>query len=106
MKSFLLGGQVDAKDTHAGPDSNPELQHSSQFQLNFPGTHIKRQNSSVVRLLRTDPMISGSNPPSAKIFAKSEQIRQLFVIPGVGIARCGHIARKDLRSSSKFCLEY
>ena len=37
----------------------------------------------MVRFLRIDPMVSGSS-------------RQLSVIPGVGITRCGHIERKDL----------
>ena len=50
----------------------------------------------MVIFLRIDPMVSGSNPPSAKLVLKSAECCQLYVIPGVGIMRCGHIERKDL----------
>ena len=33
---------------------------------------------------------------SAKLSLKSEESRQLSVILGVGITKCGHIERKDL----------
>ena len=41
-------------------------------------------------------MVSGSDPPSAKHSLKSEESRQLSLISGAGITRCGHIERKDL----------
>ena len=43
----------------------------------------------MVRLLRIDPVASGSSE-------ESEESRQLSVIPDVGITKCGHIERKDL----------
>ena len=53
------------------------------------------QDSSKVRFLRIDPMVSGSSPTSAEL-SLSEESRQLSTIPDVGITRCGHIERKDL----------
>ena len=50
----------------------------------------------MVIFLRIDPMVSGSNPPSAKLSLRGRKNRQLSVIAGVGITRCGHIERKDL----------
>ena len=44
----------------------------------------------MVMFLCIDPMVSGSSPTSAKLS------RQLSVIPGAGITRCGHIERNDL----------
>ena len=32
-------------------------------------------------------------------FTQSEEIRQLSVIPGVEITRCGHIERKDVNTA-------
>ena len=49
----------------------------------------------MVRFLHGDPMVSGSNPSSAKP-SLNEESRQLSVIPGAGVTRCGHIERKDL----------
>ena len=46
------------------------------------------QDSSMVRFLRIDPMVSGSSP--------TVESRQLSIISGVGITRCGHIEKKDL----------
>ena len=48
----------------------------------------------MVRFMFMDAMFSGLNPPSS--FTKIEESRQLSVIPGAGITRCGHIERKDL----------
>ena len=50
----------------------------------------------MARLLCIDPMVSGSSPTQAKHILRSEESRQLSVIPGVGITRCGHIERKDI----------
>ena len=48
----------------------------------------------MVRLLHIDPMVSGSNPPSAAAFAYSEESCKLSAIPGIGIMRLGHIERE------------
>ena len=48
----------------------------------------------MVRLLHIDPMVSGSNPPSAAAFAYSEESCKLSVIPGIGIMRLGHVERE------------
>ena len=53
------------------------------------------QDSSMVRFLRIDPMVSGSSPTSARLSLRVRS-RQLSVSPGVGITRCGYIERKDL----------
>ena len=45
--------------------------------------------------LTTDPRVRGSSPWHDKIFPRSEESRQLSVIPGVGITRYGQIDRKD-----------
>ena len=50
----------------------------------------------MVRFLGIDHMINGSNPASALL---SQESRQLILIPGIGITRCGHITRKDLDTS-------
>ena len=39
------------------------------------------------RFLRIDPMVIGSNPPSAKLSLKSKESCQLSVIPGVARGR-------------------
>ena len=51
----------------------------------------------MVRFLRIDTMVNGSNAPSPKLDS-GEESRQLSVILGVGIMRCGHIERKDLET--------
>ena len=53
-------------------------------------------------------MVSGPNTPSANFSLKSEESRQLSVIPGVGIMSCGHIERRtwtlpDMQKASQ-CL--
>ena len=53
----------------------------------------------MVIFLRIDPMVRGSNPPSAKLSLRVRKNRQLSVIAGVGITRCGHIERKDLETA-------
>ena len=62
-------------------------------QARFPGIAQWCQNSSIVRFLRIDPMVSGLSPIPAKI---SLRVRRVSVIPGVGNTRCGHIEKKDL----------
>ena len=49
----------------------------------------------MVRFLRIDLMVSGSNPPSVNL---SPAVRRVAcsVIPGVGITRCSHVEQKDL----------
>ena len=62
----------------------------------LPWTGIKIPSGySVVRFFRIDPMVNGSNPPSAKFFLRVKH-HQLSVIPGVGMTRCGHSERKGL----------
>ena len=53
----------------------------------------------MVIFLRIDHMVRGSNPPSAKLSLRVRKNRQLSVIAGVGITRCGHIQRKDLETA-------
>ena len=48
----------------------------------------------VARFLRIDLMVSGSNPPLAKLSLRVS--RQLSVISGVAIPGCGQIERKDV----------
>ena len=43
----------------------------------------------MVRFLLIDPMVSGSSPTSAKHSLRVRRVAS-FVIPVVGIARCGH----------------
>ena len=57
--------------------------------------HSSCQDGPVVRFLRFDPMVSGSNPQEAKL-SQSEESRKLSAIPGLGITRRGHIESKDL----------
>ena len=45
--------------------------------------------------LFTDPRVRGSSPWHDQTFTQSEEGRQLSIIPGVGIMRCGHIEMKD-----------
>ena len=45
--------------------------------------------------LATNPRVRGSSPWHDQTITKSEESRQLSVIPGIGITRCGHIERKD-----------
>ena len=49
----------------------------------------------MVRYLRIDSMVRGSNPASARLSIRVRS-RQLTVITDVGMMRCGHIERKDL----------
>ena len=49
----------------------------------------------MVRLLRIDPMVSGSSPTSAKLSLRVRRVAS-SVIPSVGIMRYGHIEKKDL----------
>ena len=80
-------------------ENGKRLEGNGLFRLrkSFPVILIdlgssRSQDSSVVRFLRIDPMVNGSNPPSAKLSLRVI----LSVIPGVGIMRCGHVKRKDL----------
>ena len=49
----------------------------------------------MVNFLRIDSMVSGSSLPSAKLSLRVNRVAS-FIIPGVGITRCGQIERKDL----------
>ena len=51
--------------------------------------------AQLLEALTIDPMVRGSSPGHDQTFNQSEDSRQLSVIPGVGITRCGHIKRKD-----------
>ena len=57
--------------------------------------YIRCQDSSMVRFLLIDPMVSGSSPTSAKHSLRVRRVAS-FVIPGVEIVKCGHTERKDL----------
>ena len=51
----------------------------------------------MVRFLRIDRMVSASSATSDYLSLRvRRESRQLSVIPGVGITRCGHIERNDL----------
>ena len=82
----------------SGKLATPELEqrkypkHSASGQTWFSNDAGSR-NSSAVRFLPIDPMASSSNPPTTKL---SFRMRRIIAIPGVEIARCGHIERKDL----------
>ena len=51
--------------------------------------------AQLLEALTTDPRVRGSSPWHDQTFKQSEESRQLSVIPGMGITRCGHIERKD-----------
>ena len=53
------------------------------------------QDSSAVRFLRIDHVVSGSNPPLAKLLLRVRRVAS-SVIPGVGITSSRHIDRKDM----------
>ena len=55
---------------------------------------VSIQARLVVRFLRFDPMISGSNPPSAELSLGVVRVAT-YIIPGIGITKCGYIKRKD-----------
>ena len=55
------------------------------------------QDSSVIGCLPIGPLVSGSNPFTAQLSLRVRRVASsLYVIPGVGITRYGHIERKDL----------
>ena len=60
---------------------------------------IRRQDiTEVINLPAIDHMVSGSNPPSAKISPRVRRVAS-SVSPGVGIARCCQIERQGLETS-------
>ena len=57
--------------------------------------HPWQQDGSGVKSVTTDPRVPGSSLWHDQTFTQREESHQLSVIPGVRIARCGQIKRKD-----------
>ena len=57
--------------------------------------------AQLLEALTTGPKGGGSSPLHDQTFTQSEESRQLSVIPGVGITKCGHIERKDLQDTAR-----
>ena len=58
--------------------------------------------AQLLEAMITDPRVRGSSPKHDQTFTQSEESRHHSVgIPGVGIARCGHIERKDQDTALK-----
>ena len=60
--------------------------------------HTVGQDSSMVRFLRIDPMVSVSSPTLTKLSLRARRVAS-SVIPGMGITRCCVVERKEVEAA-------